>query len=119
MSMILGILYLAVLTTSLVMQTGLRNTYLLPELYSEKIVEVSDDFAYASEILFPLFKLIYNQTYLSSLELLPKQSSIYDCEGFYRSFLATEGPEDEEWPEDYTDEEGDPDFDSFFDDLGD
>lgn len=63
-----------------------------------KIEDISEEQEYTETILYPLFKLIFNEEKLRKLNLSSKKGSVYDCDGRFKFFEEKDDEdEDDEW----------------------
>ena len=71
-----------------------------------KIEDISEEQEYTETILYPLFKLIFNEEKLRKLNLSSKKGSVYDCNGpFEFSENEDDDDYDEEEYDDWSDDE--------------
>ena len=71
-----------------------------------KIEDISEEQEYTETILYPLFKLIFDEEKLRKLNLSSKKGSVYDCDGPFEFFEEKDDEdEDDEWDWSEDDEE--------------
>ena len=71
-----------------------------------KIEDISEEQEYTETILYPLFKLIFDEEKLRKLNLSSKKGSVYDCDGPFEFFEEKDDEdEDDDWDWSEDDEE--------------